>query len=140
MFPIVIYCKMKFIPVMRSCIFSIITPVFSVTWSSEIIIICWFTAQETFLIIINVENGMLLKYFVKIVIFKNSLMTKKFKRKAFIWIEFVQSVLYDKKQTFNIMSRHLNWDVPHQTLTFIAEIVKEIHFKGRKMTLREIVV
>ncbi len=29
----------------RSCIFSIITPVFSVTWSSEIIIICWFAAQ-----------------------------------------------------------------------------------------------
>ncbi len=26
----------------QSCIFSIITPVFSVTWSSEIIIICWF--------------------------------------------------------------------------------------------------
>ncbi len=41
---------------MRSCIFSIITPVFSVTWSSEIIIICWFTAQDTFLININVVN------------------------------------------------------------------------------------
>ncbi len=40
---------------MRSCIFSIIPPVFSVTWSSEIIIIYWFTALETFLIIINVE-------------------------------------------------------------------------------------
>ncbi len=40
----------------QSCIFSIITPVFRVTWSSEIIIICWFAAQETFLIIINVEN------------------------------------------------------------------------------------
>ncbi len=39
------------------CIFSIITPVFSVTWSSEIILICWFAAQETFLIIINVENS-----------------------------------------------------------------------------------
>ncbi len=34
---------------MRSCIFSIITPVFSVTWSSEIILICWFTAQQTML-------------------------------------------------------------------------------------------
>ncbi len=43
----------------ESCIFSIITPVFSVTWSSEIIIICWFAAQETFLIIIilNVESS-----------------------------------------------------------------------------------
>jgi len=36
------------------CIFSIITAVFSVTWSSEIIIIYWFTAQDTFMIIINV--------------------------------------------------------------------------------------
>ncbi len=41
----------------QSWIFSIITPVFSVTWSSEIILICWFTAQETFLIISNVENS-----------------------------------------------------------------------------------
>ncbi len=35
----------------QNCIFSIITPVFSVTWSSEIILICWFAAQETFLTI-----------------------------------------------------------------------------------------
>ncbi len=48
---------------MRSCISSIITPVFSVTWSSEIIIIYWFTAQETFLIIINVENSRAAQYF-----------------------------------------------------------------------------
>ncbi len=41
---------------MRSCIFNIISPVFSVTWSSEIILIYWFTAQETFLIISNVES------------------------------------------------------------------------------------
>ncbi len=34
----------------KSWIFSIITPVFSVTWSSEIIIIYWFAAQETCLI------------------------------------------------------------------------------------------
>ncbi len=32
-----------------------ITPVFSITWSLEIIIICWFSAQETFHIIINIE-------------------------------------------------------------------------------------
>ncbi len=44
-------------------IFSIITPVFSVTWSSEIILICWFAAQETFLIIINVENSCADEYF-----------------------------------------------------------------------------
>ncbi len=48
---------------MRSCIFSIITPVFSVTWSSEIILICWFAAQERFLIIINVENSCAAQYF-----------------------------------------------------------------------------
>ncbi len=49
--------KCNFIPAMQSWIFRIITPVFSVTWSSEIILICWFAAQETFLIIINVENS-----------------------------------------------------------------------------------
>ncbi len=32
------------------CIFSIIAPVFSVTWSSDTILICWFTDQETFMI------------------------------------------------------------------------------------------
>ncbi len=46
-----------------NCIFSIITPVFSVTWSSEIIIICWFAAQNTFLIINNIENSYAAKYF-----------------------------------------------------------------------------
>ncbi len=48
---------------MRSCIFSIITPVFSVTWSSEIILIYWLAAQETFLIIINAENSCAAQYF-----------------------------------------------------------------------------
>ncbi len=37
--------------------FSAYTPVFSVTWSSEIILIYSFAAQETFLIIFNVENS-----------------------------------------------------------------------------------
>ncbi len=37
---------------MRSCIFSIITPVFSVTWPSEIIIIYWFAAQDVFWILL----------------------------------------------------------------------------------------
>ncbi len=41
----------------------IITPVFRVTWSSEIILINWFTAQETFLIIINVEKSCAASYF-----------------------------------------------------------------------------
>ncbi len=47
----------------QSCIFSIITQVFSVTWSSEIIIICKFAARETFLIIIDVENSRAAQYF-----------------------------------------------------------------------------
>ncbi len=49
---------------MRSCIFSTISPVFSVTWSSEIILICWFTAQETFLIIRD-ENSYADSYFCR---------------------------------------------------------------------------
>ncbi len=44
----------------QSWIFSIITPVFSVTWSSEIILICWFAAQETFIIYINVKNCLII--------------------------------------------------------------------------------
>ncbi len=53
---------------MHSWIFSIITPVFSVTWSSEIILICWFAAQETFLIIINVENSFLTLTFLTLLL------------------------------------------------------------------------
>jgi len=34
------------------------------TVSSEIILICWFSAQETFLIIINVENNCAAWYFL----------------------------------------------------------------------------
>ncbi len=52
---IVIYCKMLFIPVMQSWIFSIITPVFSVTLSfrnNTDILVC-----SSFLIIINTENS-----------------------------------------------------------------------------------
>ncbi len=49
---------------MQSWIFSIITTVFSVTWSSEIIIL-WSAAQETFIIIvINVEYSFVIKYFI----------------------------------------------------------------------------
>ncbi len=56
LFSMWISVKMKFISVMRNCIFSIITPVFSVTWSSEIILIFWFTAQETFLLFYCIFN------------------------------------------------------------------------------------
>ncbi len=55
--------KMYFIIFDQSCIFSIITAVFSVAWSSEIILIFWFTAQEIFLIIINVENSCAAQYY-----------------------------------------------------------------------------
>ncbi len=51
-----IYFKMKFIPVIKA-VFSISFLQSSVTWSSEIILIYLYDAQETFLIIINVENS-----------------------------------------------------------------------------------
>ncbi len=70
---------------MRCCIFSIITPVFSD--ASEIILILY-DVQETFLIIINVENSCAAQYFfVKTVIhliFQDSQMNRKFERTAFI--------------------------------------------------------
>ncbi len=52
----------------QSCIFSIITPVFSVTWSSEIIQICWFAVQEVFLIIKFLKTVLLLHNFVETVL------------------------------------------------------------------------
>ncbi len=69
---------------MRSCIFCIITPVFSVTRSSEIILICWFAVQETFLIIIN---AVLHNIFVETdtFYFQASQMNRKFRRTEFIW-------------------------------------------------------
>ncbi len=69
-------------------IFSIITPVFSVTWSSEIILIYWFAAQETFLIIINVKNNCAASYFCgncDAFYFQDLHMNRKFKRTSFIW-------------------------------------------------------
>ncbi len=40
----------------QTWIFNIVTPVFSVTYPLEVILICWF-GQDTFLIIVNVENS-----------------------------------------------------------------------------------
>ncbi len=55
---------MSFISVMRSWIYSIITPVFSVIWFKwSNILICWFAAQETFPNIINIENSSAASYF-----------------------------------------------------------------------------
>ncbi len=69
-----------FIPVMQSWILSIITPVFSVTWSSEIIVICWYVAKETFLIVINVKNSCAASNFWNLIhFFLDSLMNIKFK-------------------------------------------------------------
>ncbi len=52
----------------QSCIFSIITPVFSVTWSSEIILICLFAAQKHFLLLWMLKKVVLLHIFVETVI------------------------------------------------------------------------
>ncbi len=73
-FPVLIYFKIQFIPVKQSWFFSIITPVFSVIWSSEIILICWF--------IVSVETVVLLNCFWKVILFY--LMNSKLKRTAFI--------------------------------------------------------
>ncbi len=56
LFSILIHFKMSVISLMGK-LKSIITPVFTVTWSFRNILICWFAAQETFHIIINVENS-----------------------------------------------------------------------------------
>ncbi len=75
---------------MQSYIFSIITSVFSVTWSSEMIQICWFAAQETF-IIINVENSYTAYYFCQngdsIFYFILGILWCKKSNAAFIWNE-----------------------------------------------------
>ncbi len=83
---IVIYCKMLFIPVMQSWIFSIITPVFSVTLSfrnnTDILVCC------SFLIIINTENSAVFDIDNNNhdTFFQDSLMnTKKKKKTEFIW-------------------------------------------------------
>ncbi len=46
-----IYFKMKFIPVIKAEFSSVSHD------PSEIILICWFAAQETFLFIINIVNS-----------------------------------------------------------------------------------
>ncbi len=52
--------KMSFIAVMANLNFQ--QPLFHyhmILQKSEIILICWFSAQETFLIIVNVENNLI---------------------------------------------------------------------------------
>ncbi len=48
---------------MQSWIFCIISPVFSVTWSFRNLFNKLFADQETYLIIINVENSCAAKYY-----------------------------------------------------------------------------
>jgi len=50
---------------------------------SEITLIWWFAAQETFLIIINVENSCAASFFC--VFFHYSLFNIKLEKTAFIW-------------------------------------------------------
>ncbi len=62
---------------------------------SEIIIICWFAAQETFLIIINVENSLILNYYYcgnhnNFFLFFCFLMNRNFQRTAFKSMIFLQ--------------------------------------------------
>ncbi len=55
---------------------------------SEIILICRFAAQETFLIIINVENSCAAEYLcVCVCFFQDSLMNRNFKRTALVETE-----------------------------------------------------
>ncbi len=60
---------------MRSWIFSIITSVSHDP--SEIFLICWFAAQETFMITINVETVVLLRISVETMIFFSKKQTNK---------------------------------------------------------------
>ncbi len=58
---------------MIKAVFSISFLLSSVTWSSEIILIYLYDAQETFLIIINVENSYDAAYIFKKYIYKKKL-------------------------------------------------------------------
>ncbi len=66
---------MYFENVIYSCIFSIITPVFSVTWSSEIVLLFWFAAQKYFYDD-DAENRMYSGLFDEIKVQKNSIYLK----------------------------------------------------------------
>ncbi len=60
-----IYCKTSFIPVIKDEFLASLLQS-SVTHDlSEIILICWFAAQETFLIIIHFSAVVLLNIFMK---------------------------------------------------------------------------
>ncbi len=78
----------------------VITPLFSVTWSFRHLI-CWFSAQETFIHIINAENSLAAKYFDHDT-YLLRILWWKFKRTTFImhllYIIIIFTVTFD---TFN---------------------------------------
>ncbi len=81
---------------MQSCIFCIISPVFSVTWSSRSFqyadLLLWF---ETFLVIINVENSCTAyNFFVKTMMYLSGI----------LW--WIQSSRVFLRNTMNILLRH----------------------------------
>ncbi len=84
-----IYCKIKCIPVIKAAFSASLILQSSVLHDpSKIIIICWFAAQETFLIIIIVENSCAASYFVETVIHfstLHSLINRKLKSTMLIW-------------------------------------------------------
>ncbi len=102
---------------MHSCIFSIITAVFSVTWSSEIIIIYWFASQETFLIIINVEK--IPPWFDEYEVQKNSISLKQKSNiihdPTLTFDQFNASVLHSFKEKPQTVEQRCSWSVQMQS-------------------------
>ncbi len=99
------------------CIFSIITPVFSVTWCSEIILIWWFAAQETFLIIINVENSCAAQYFCGnwcILFFRIHRWIKSSKELHLFEIEIFYNILH----VFTVTFDQFNAALMHKNIIF----------------------
>ncbi len=112
---------------------------------SEIILICWFGAQDTFLIIMLLQRLkcliiMLLqcliamfKPVVRLNIFVDSVMNRKFKRTAFIWIIFCNNIkgFTVTFEYFNasLLSKsiHLLKNIWHQTFEFYSMLYKYIH-------------
>ncbi len=99
------------IPVMRSWIFSIITPVFSVTWSSEIILIWWFAAQEICIIII--------KTVVQLHIFAETwhILFVRIHR----WIESSKNSIYLKQKSFLTLYIYII------TLSLLSRLISLMH-------------
>ncbi len=72
--------------------------------SSEIILKCWFCAEEIFLLIMNHENSCAAQYFCEnqdTVFFQDTLVNIKFKRTAFIWNIIFCNIIYCHYNQFN---------------------------------------